>query len=163
MPKSLRLSGKRLLTVKTGNYNPVHRQESLSSMKKHPSTLLNLLSSLPSKAPHLLRGDAAEEKARQFLIGKGLVPVSRNFRCKQGELDLIMRDGKILVIVEVRFRKSGRYGGAAESITRAKQSRIIAATQVYLTQQKLDCPVRFDVVAITGNGGIDWIPHAFSM
>jgi putative endonuclease len=144
------------------NYNPDRLPRIVSAMKNAPANLLNLLASLPSKAPHLLRGDAAEEKARQFLIGKGLTPVSRNFRCRQGELDLIMRDGKILVIVEVRFRQSGRYGGAAESITRSKQSRIIAATQIYLTRQKLDCPVRFDVVAIAGDGSIDWIPHAFS-
>jgi putative endonuclease len=131
-------------------------------MKYDKSSLLSLLTSLPSKAPHLLRGDDAEEKARQFLIGKGLTPLCRNFRCKQGELDLVMREGGTLVIVEVRFRKSRRYGGALESITRTKQSRIIAATQVYLSKQKLDCPVRFDVVAITGNSGIDWIPNAFS-
>jgi putative endonuclease len=151
-----------LLTAKMANYNPDRLPRIVSAMKNAPANLLNLLASLPSKAPHLLRGDAAEEKARQFLIGKGLTPVSRNFRCRQGELDLIMRDGKILVIVEVRFRQSGRYGGAAESITRSKQSRIIAATQIYLTRQKLDCPVRFDVVAIAGDGSIDWIPHAFS-
>jgi putative endonuclease len=131
-------------------------------MKYDKSSLLSLLTSLPSKAPHLLRGDDAEEKARQFLIGKGLTPLCRNFRCKQGELDLVMREGGTLVIVEVRFRKSRRYGGALESITRTKQSRIIAATQVYLSKQKLDCPVRFDVVAITGDNGIDWIPNAFS-
>jgi putative endonuclease len=131
-------------------------------MKRDKASLLSLLASIPSRAPHLLRGDDAEEKARQFLLKKGLTPVCRNFRCRQGELDLVMRDGKILVIVEVRFRKSSHYGGAVESITRAKQSRIIAATQVYLSKQKLDCPLRFDVVAITGDSGIDWIPNAFS-
>jgi putative endonuclease len=131
-------------------------------MKSDKTSLLSLLASIPSRAPHLLRGDDAEEKARQFLLEKGLTPVCRNFRCRQGELDLIMRDGKILVIVEVRFRKSSRYGSAVESITRAKQSRIIAATQVYLSKQKLDCPLRFDVVTITGDNGIDWIPNAFS-
>lgn len=131
-------------------------------MKKDKSGLLSLLTGTSSKAPHLLRGDDAEEKARRFLIGKGLTPVCRNFRCKQGEIDLIMRDGERLIIVEVRFRKSSRYGSATESITRTKQSRIIAATQVYLSKQKLDCPIRFDVVAIAGDGGIDWIPNAFS-
>jgi putative endonuclease len=131
-------------------------------MKSDKPSLLCLLTSIPSKAPHLLRGDDAEEKARRFLLGKGLTPVCRNFRCKQGELDLVMRDGKTLVVVEVRFRKSSRYGGAVESITRAKQSRIIAATQVYSSKHKLDCPLRFDVVAISGDGGIDWIPNAFS-
>lgn len=131
-------------------------------MKYDKSSLLSLLTSIPSKAPHLLQGDDAEEKARQYLIGKGLTLLCRNFRCKQGELDLVMRERGTLVIVEVRFRKSRRYGGALESITRTKQSRIIAATQVYLSTQKLDCPVRFDVVAITGDNRIDWIPNAFS-
>jgi putative endonuclease len=131
-------------------------------MKNNKFSLLNLLTDIPSRAPHLVRGEDGEEKARQFLIGKGLTPVCRNFRCKQGELDLVMRDGKVLVIVEVRFRKSQRYGSALESITRTKQSRIIAATQVYLSQQKLDCPLRFDVVAITESSGIRWIPNAFS-
>jgi len=131
-------------------------------MKKAKISLLTLLAGLPAKSPHLVRGSAAEEQARQFLLGKGLTSVCRNFRCKQGELDLVMRDGRTLVIVEVRFRQSRHYGSAAESITRGKQSRIIAATQVYLSQQKLDCPLRFDVVAICGDGGIDWIPNAFS-
>jgi putative endonuclease len=120
-----------------------------------------LLTKLKAKAAHLLRGESAEEQAHNFLVDKGLKPVSRNFRCKQGELDLIMTDQQTLVIVEVRFRKTDKYGSAAESITRAKQSRIIAATHVYLASQKTDCPIRFDVVAISGNGNIDWIQNAF--
>ncbi|MEC4748984.1 YraN family protein [Methylomicrobium sp. Wu6] len=131
-------------------------------MKNDKPSLLTLLTGIPFRAPHLLRGDDAEEKARKFLRNKGLVLVRRNFRCKQGELDLVMKDGRTLVIVEVRFRQSNRHGSALESITRAKQSRIIAATQVYLSKQKLDCPLRFDVVAISGDGGIEWITNAFS-
>jgi len=131
-------------------------------MKHNKTSLLTLLAGIPAKAPHLLRGNDAEEKALQFLLGKGLTPVGRNFRCKQGELDLIMKDGRTLVIVEVRFRQSSHYGSALESITRSKQSRIITATQVYLSKQKLDCPLRFDAVAISGDGGIEWIPNAFS-
>ncbi|MCX7095219.1 MAG: YraN family protein [Methylobacter sp.] len=113
------------------------------------------------KAAHLIRGESAEEQAHKFLIDKGLKPVSRNFRCKQGELDLIMTDRQTLVIVEVRFRKTDKYGSAVESITRTKQSRIIAATHIYLSAQKTDRPIRFDVVAISGNGNIDWIQNAF--
>lgn len=120
-----------------------------------------LFTKLKAKATHLIRGESAEEQAHKFLIDKGLKPVSRNFRCKQGELDLIMTDRQTLVIVEVRFRKTNKYGSAVESITRAKQSRIIAATHIYLSSQKVDCPIRFDVVAISGNGGIDWIQNAF--
>lgn len=124
--------------------------------------LYGFLTGLTSKAPHLLRGEHAEQQAERFLIGKGLTPICRNFRCKAGELDLVMADGQTLVIVEVRFRKSRKYGSALESITGAKQSRIIAATQVYLAKQKIDRAVRFDVIAITGDAGIDWIPNAFS-
>jgi putative endonuclease len=72
-----------------------------------------------------------------------------------------MLDGQTLVIVEVRFRKSERFGGAVTSITKFKQARIIAATQVYLSSQKTDRPIRFDVVALAGNGNIHWIKNAF--
>jgi len=120
-----------------------------------------LFTKLKTKAAHLIRGESAEEQAHNFLINKGLKPVCRNFRCKQGELDLIMTDKLTLVVIEVRFRKTDKYGSAVESITRAKQSRIIAATHVYLSSQKTDRPIRFDVVAISGNGNIDWIQNAF--
>jgi len=119
------------------------------------------LTDLKTKAAHLLRGHSAEEQARQFLINKGLQPVCRNYRCKQGELDLVMTDQQTLVIVEVRFRKSDQYGSAAESVTYRKQSRIIAATQCYLAVHPTNRAIRFDVVAISGNGSIDWIPNAF--
>jgi putative endonuclease len=120
-----------------------------------------LFTKFKEKAAHLIRGESAEEQAHNFLITKGLKPVSRNFRCKQGELDLIMTDKRTLVIIEVRFRKTDKYGSAVESITRAKQARIIAATHVYLATNKTDCPIRFDVVAMSGNGNIDWIQNAF--
>jgi len=120
-----------------------------------------LFNKLKAKAAHLIRGEGAEEQALQFLVGNGLEPVTRNFRCKQGELDLIMLENQTLVIVEVRFRKTDKYGSAVESVTRSKQSRIIAATQIYLSTYKTDRAIRFDVVAISGNGRIDWIKNAF--
>jgi putative endonuclease len=116
-----------------------------------------------SKTAHLTSGKIAEETAHQFLLAQGLKPVARNFRCKQGELDLIMQDQRTLVIIEVRYRKSDRYGSAAETVTTTKQSRIIAATHCYLSQspQHNNCPIRFDVVALSGNGVLDWIKNAF--
>jgi putative endonuclease len=122
---------------------------------------MNMISGLKSKAAHLLRGENAEELAHNFLIKQGLKPVCRNFRCKQGELDLIMTDQQTLVIIEVRFRKTDTYGSAVESNTPKKQSRIMAATHVYLSSRKTDCPIRFDVAAISGNGHINWIKNAF--
>jgi putative endonuclease len=120
-----------------------------------------LFTELKTKAKHLIRGESAEDQAHKFLINKGLKPVCRNYRCKLGELDLIMTDNQTLVIIEVRFRKTDQYGSALESVTRAKQSRIIAATHIYLSSQKTDRPVRFDVIAISGNGNVDWIQNAF--
>lgn len=120
-----------------------------------------LFTNAKTKAAHLICGENAEELAHHFLINAGLKPVARNFRCKQGELDLIMTDNQTLVIIEVRYRKSDRYGSAVESVTSAKQSRIIAATQFYLSIKKTDSPIRFDVVAISGDGSINWIKNAF--
>lgn len=116
-----------------------------------------------SKPAHLATGENAEQQALETLVAAGLKPVDRNFRCKHGELDLIMKDEMTLVIVEVRFRKSDRFGSALESVTPAKQSRIIAATQFYLSTRKTNAPIRFDVVAISGNGRIDWIKNAFHL
>jgi len=120
-----------------------------------------LFNKLKTKAAHLLQGDRAEQQAERFLIKQGLQLICRNYRCKQGELDLIMSDQKHLVIVEVRFRKTDQYGSAAESVTHRKQSRIIAATQQYLACHPSTLSVRFDVVAISGNNQIQWIPNAF--
>lgn len=120
-----------------------------------------LFTKLKSKATHLIRGENAEEQAHQFLIEKGLKPICRNYRCKLGELDIIMSDQQSLVIIEVKYRKTDQFGSALENITRTKQSRIIAATQMYLSTQKVDCPIRFDVIAISGNGKIEWVQNAF--
>lgn len=113
------------------------------------------------KAPHLLRGENAEEQAFQFLLAQGLALISRNFRCTLGEIDLIMEDKQSLVFVEVRFRKSNKFGSALESITKSKQNRIISATQIFLSTKKEDRPIRFDVIAISGDGKIEWIKNAF--
>jgi putative endonuclease len=120
-----------------------------------------LLNKLTSKAAHLLKGEAAERCAHQFLVKQGLELVCRNYRCRSGELDLIMLDQQTLVFIEVRFRKNDKYGSAVETITAAKQSRIIAAAQYYLATRQTDRPMRFDVVAISGDGRIDWIKNAF--
>ena len=110
---------------------------------------------------HLSRGEHAEQQALDFLLDQGLRLLGRNYRCKNGELDLIMRENRTIVIVEVRFRSSERYGGAEESITKRKQSRIIAATQHYIMNNKINSAIRFDVVAITNRQHVNWIKNAF--
>ncbi|MEQ1636398.1 MAG: YraN family protein [Methylococcales bacterium] len=114
-----------------------------------------------AKAAHLQQGEQSEQRACDFLVAQGLVQVARNYRCRYGELDLIMRDQQSLVIVEVRYRQSDTYGSALESITARKQSRIIAATQCYLAVHPQSVAIRFDVIAISGNNHLEWIQNAF--
>lgn len=114
-------------------------------------------------------GSEAERAALQHLMACGLELVARNFRCRQGEIDLIMRDGATHVFVEVRYRSNSRYGGAAETVDRRKQQRVIAAAQHYLHShpQAARSPCRFDVMALSpatdGGWRIDWIQNAFEL
>ena len=106
-------------------------------------------------------GDVKEELARRFLEGQGLTQVARNVSCRHGEIDLVMRDGQTLVFVEVRYRRSERFGGASASIDRRKQARLIAAAGYYLQRHPTDLPCRFDVVAIGAEDRLQWIQNAF--
>ncbi|MFO7304707.1 MAG: YraN family protein [Gammaproteobacteria bacterium] len=111
-------------------------------------------------------GRAAEAAALAYLEKAGLRLLHRNYRCKVGELDLVMLDGTTLVLVEVRYRSSHRYGGAAASVTPRKQQRIInAARHLLATHADLRrYPARFDVVAISAlQKEIQWIKGAFEV
>ena len=112
-------------------------------------------------APHLRRGQAGEKRAAAYLKAQGLVIVTNNFRSRYGEIDLIARDGAVLVFVEVRSRKAGSQVSAAASISPAKQEKIRKTAQVYLQQY---CPIlpecRFDAVCIDG-ANIAWLRAAF--
>ncbi len=112
-------------------------------------------------AAHLKKGEHAEQQALDFLLKQGLKLIEKNYRCKTGELDLVMADQDTLTIIEVRFRQSDKFGGALESITAKKQSRIIAATEHYIMTKSLNSAVRFDVIAICGDQKINWIKNAF--
>lgn len=114
-----------------------------------------------TKAAHLLRGAQAEQQACEFLISQGLTLIERNFRSPYGELDLIMKDDKTLVIVEVRFRKNDKFGSALESVTHSKQAKISATTEIYLNSHTQSMPIRFDVVGISGSGELQWVKNAF--
>lgn len=97
-----------------------------------------------------VEGEAGEESALQYLQQQGLTLVERNFRCKGGEIDLIMQDCNALVFVEVRKRADHRYGGAAASVTARKQARLVIAAQTFLQRYRTPPACRFDVVAIDG-------------
>lgn len=93
-----------------------------------------------------ISGDAAEDAALDFLCRQGLAVIERNFRCKGGEIDLIMQERDTVVFVEVRRRSGGSHGGALASVTRVKQRRLIIAAQVFLQRYRLAPACRFDVV-----------------
>lgn len=106
------------------------------------------------------QGAAAEAAACAHLQAAGLELVTRNYSCRMGEIDLIMRHGDTLVFVEVRSRASARFGGAAASVDLRKQQRLTRTAQHYLQRLPELPPCRFDVVTLDG-GTIDWISNAF--
>jgi putative endonuclease len=113
-----------------------------------------------SATPAQTRGAEAEERAARFLAQRGLEVVARNYRTRFGEIDLIARDGAILVFVEVRMRSSAGFGGAAGSIDSRKQARIVAAARQFLGRLTREPPCRFDVVTLEGDAP-QWLRGAF--
>jgi putative endonuclease len=107
-------------------------------------------------------GALAENRACAFLESQGFTIVARNFLRRIGELDIVARDGELLVVAEVRTRASDHYGGAAASVGRDKQRRIAATTALFLQSQPAlrRCRVRFDVIVVR-DGAIEWLKHAF--
>lgn len=108
------------------------------------------------------KGVEAEQLACDYLQASGLQLVQRNFSCRYGEIDLIMKDGNTFVFIEVRYRKNRNFGGASASVTVAKQRRIIKTALSYLQQNMPESSMRFDVVAIEGTQAeVEWIKDAF--
>lgn len=113
-------------------------------------------------------GQLGEELALAHLLAHGLKPLIRNYRCKMGELDLVMMEREVLVFVEVRTRATNDYGGAAASVDWKKQHRLVLAAE-HLRMKRVELrryPARFDVVAITTGepkAKIDWIKNAFTL
>ena len=107
-------------------------------------------------------GMHAEDLALAYLENRGLVLQKRNFRCRMGEIDLVMRDGATIVFVEVRLRSRGSFVSAAESVDARKQRRIITAARFYLSGRP-EAPCRFDCVLLerASPDAIEWIKSAF--
>ncbi|MEK7992031.1 MAG: YraN family protein [Thiotrichaceae bacterium] len=112
------------------------------------------------------RGRWAEELAYQYLLQQGLDLIQRNYRCRAGEIDLIMKHQRTLVFIEVRYRASAHFGTSAESIDSRKQQRIYKTAEHYI-QHCHDCEqftCRFDALLISGyppSSNIEWIKNAF--
>ena len=102
-------------------------------------------------APHLERGRQGEELAAAWYRTRGFELVERNWRCPSGEVDLIVRRGRLLVVCEVKSRRSDAYGGGAAAVGRLKQQRLRRLAAEWLATTGVHgVDVRFDVVAVTG-------------
>lgn len=111
------------------------------------------------------KGRWAEQVAVDFLDRRGLTVVARNFRCTLGEIDVVARDGKTVVFVEVKFRRDVSRGLPQEAVSASKHRRLTLLAQWYLKKHRLEGqPARFDIVAVTmeeGEPRIRWIANAF--
>lgn len=116
-----------------------------------------------------IKGQSAEQFAKQYLQDQGLTFISQNYRCKYGEIDLIMADKKTTVFVEVRYRKSQRFGNGAESVDYNKQRKLVATASHYLQNHNkaANQACRFDVISLTTSTSscnaayhVQWIPNA---
>lgn len=116
-------------------------------------------------------GATAEHYAEQYLYQQGLITRTRNYRCKLGEIDLIMLEknprGNTLVFVEVRLRTNKRFAPALETVDYRKQQKIIKTAQRFLQEHKLYDKIacRFDVIALDQTGTappVQWIKNAFT-
>ena len=112
-------------------------------------------------------GRRAERRAERFLRRRGLTTLARNYARPWGELDLVMRDGAVLVFVEVRLRGPGAWEDGATSVDRGKQRRLVRTAEAYIAEHpRYDSDTsRFDVVSMSGThflANVEWIPDAFS-
>lgn len=111
------------------------------------------------------KGCTVEQFVCRYLQKQGLNSIEANYRCRVGEIDLIMQDKDVLVFVEVRYRHDTCFGNPLETITFNKQKKIIKTAYYYLSKFcSIDAPCRFDVVAVVGNlqqPRVEWIKDAF--
>ena len=98
-------------------------------------------------------GRHGEDAAVEELERRGYAVLSRRYRTRHGEIDIVARDGETIVFIEVKAKESAEFGTAAEAVTARKQRRVISMAVDYLARNRLTTkPCRFDVVAIDGVG-----------
>ncbi len=120
---------------------------------------------IPASTHSVASGQATETQALAWLQRRGTRLIARNYRCRSGEIDLIVEDGTVLAFVEVRRRRHQQFGGAAASVTPAKQRRLAQAAQHFLAGRSELPPCRFDVICFDGAppAKIRWIKNAFML
>ncbi len=116
---------------------------------------------------HLVFGLSGEECAANWLIKEGYDILERRFRCQMGEIDIIARQGKVIVFVEVKARRHAAYGSPAEAVTWGKQRKLLRTAQLWLLQKGLtEAACRMDVIEVLQQAEapkIHHIPNAFGM
>ena len=105
-------------------------------------------------------GTFYEDVAVRYLEENGVEIIARNYRCRLGEIDLIGRQGKVLIFFEVKYRKSTNYGSSLQAVDVRKQKQIVRTAKYYLTYDRSDSYIRFDVIGID-NDRVEWIKDAF--
>jgi putative endonuclease len=118
-----------------------------------------------NKSAAAARGKRSEEAAARWLAKQGLKLLARNVRFRCGEIDLVMDDDEALVFVEVRYRSRNDFGGAAASVTATKRARLLRAIRAYIGAhpEAARRVLRADVVAMSGDGRIEWIKNALEV
>lgn len=115
-----------------------------------------------------LTGTAAERVAEAYLRDQGLRCIERNYRCKLGEIDLVMADGEVLVFVEIRYRAGSDFGSPIETIDAGKRRRVLRTAQHFLqaNSRRREPQCRFDVIGVSGQPpattSVTWIKDAFT-
>lgn len=108
------------------------------------------------------QGQVAENEACAFLQKQGLKLVEKNYRCRTGEIDLIMQDKEALVFVEVRYRAKSNYGSALDSVDQHKIQKLVSAANHYISKHQPNLPMRFDVIGFDASLKPSWVTNAFS-
>lgn len=101
-----------------------------------------------------VRGQWGEALVAEDLRQKGWTVVATNFRCRMGELDVVVKNERYLVFVEVKLRKNTRFGAACEAVTPSKQRKLTAAAQFYLLGHPTNLQPRFDVAEVYAPQGV---------
>ena len=110
----------------------------------------------------ILSGKDGEEKACNYRKSKKYKILEKNYRCLYGEIDIIAKYNNTLVIIEVKYRKSAKFGKGYEAVNYTKQQKIIKTLQYYINEKNVKMPVRFDVISIDDNE-ITHIENAFGV
>ena len=110
-------------------------------------------------AQHNEFGQISEDRAAAYLMARGYTIRDRNWRIGHKEIDIIAQKEGVIVFVEVKARKSDRYGDAVEAVNDQKIRNLVAAAHAYTRYHRIDLPTRFDIISITGEPGRQTVEH----